>query len=87
MLMAKATDCWDAKKYPQIAGLMKASGWGLFTVAAGAATYFSVGVAGGISLTAGLLSAAKSVEELTKVIESNSTFKKELSNFYNCMFG
>ena len=87
MLMAKATDCWDPKKYPQIASLMKVYGWGLFTVAAAASTYFSAGISGGITVTAGLLGAGKTVEELIKVIESNSSFKAELSVFYDCMFG
>ena len=83
MLTAKATNCWDAKKYPQTASLMKASGWGLFTVAAGASTLIS----GGITATAAILGAGKYTEELTKAIESDSTFKAELHKFYKCMFG
>lgn len=90
MLESKARSCWDAKKYPQIAGMMKASGYGLLAVAAAAVTVLSAGAAdgmtGGLSVTAALLSAGAAVEEIVEVANNDSTFKKELTALYNCMF-
>ena len=90
MLQAKAESCWDPKKYPQIAGMMKAYGFGLLAVAAAAVTVLSAGAAdgmtGGLSVTAALLSGGAAVDQIVKVAKSDSTFKKELTTFYNCMF-
>ena len=40
----------------------------------------------GLSVTAALLSGGAAVDQIVKVAKSDSTFKKELTSFYNCMF-
>lgn len=85
MFNQKATSCFDTKKYPQIAALIKAGGYSIVTVAGVALTILSSGIAAGLGLTGAIFSAGEVYEQVESAINNpKSTFKKEITTFLKC---
>ena len=85
----KADSCFDSSKYPVLSGLMKTYGWGAATVAMAALTVLATGATmGGGATMPGMgtfLLGAKTIEQFTKAMDSDSSLTKEVEAFYNCL--
>lgn len=85
MFQQKAESCFDSKKYPQIAALMKAYGLSAFALAGVALTILSSGTAAGLGITGAIFGAGAAYEQVEKAINNpKSTFKKEITTFLKC---
>ena len=85
MFQQKAESCFDSKKYPQIAALMKAAGLSAFAIAGVALTILSSGIAAGLGITGAIFGAGAAYEQVEKAINNpKSTFKKEITTFLKC---
>jgi len=85
MFQQKAESCFDSKKYPQIAALMKAYSLSIFAVAGVALTILSSGIAAGLGITGAIFGAGAAYEQVEKAINNpKSTFKKEITTFLKC---
>lgn len=85
MFQQKAESCFDPKKYPQIAALMKAYSLSVFTLAGIAITILSSGIASGLGITGAIFGAGAAYDQVEKAINNpKSTFKKEITTFLKC---